>query len=887
MTGAAAAKKDNAPTPMMAQYHAQKEAHPDCLLFYRMGDFYELFFDDAVIAAEVLDITLTRRGKNEGAEIPMCGVPFHSYEPYLAKLIRAGHKVAICEQTETPEEAKKRGGYKALVNREVIRVVTSGTLTEDNLLDSRQNNYLAAIAETSGQLGLAWLDLSTGEFFVQPVLSEKVVSTLQRISPSEIVISDQIDASKFDDFKSSLTVQTGAYFDSENARIRLQDMFGVGTLDSFGDFSRAEISAAGVLISYVERTQIGEKPFISRPQKISFDGILEIDPSTLRNLELLKTLGGERKGSLLSAIDRTVTGPGARLLQTRLSAPLRNLDEINRRLDEIAELIAHGDLKDEIQNVLKATSDMERCLARISINRGGPRDLTALRDGLKSALMIRSAITQAGLADSALKQISDKLSQSPNVSNYADKLEAALTDSPPFLSRDGGFIKTGYSAKLDELRSLRDESRRLIALLQTKYIEMTGISALKITYNNILGYFIEVPAKQAEKMLIAPGSKDAGNNNPFIHRQAMATAMRFTTGELAELERDISSAGDKALALEEEIFSELCIETRLNADEICATAKAMASLDVAASQAELAIDWDYTRPDLTHGHEFNIKGGRHPVVEQSLRKNSAAFKPNNCDLSENQKLWLLTGPNMAGKSTFLRQNAIISIMAQAGCFVPAMTAQIGLVDKVFSRVGAADDLAKGHSTFMIEMVETASILNQATEKSLVILDEIGRGTATFDGLSIAWACLEYLHDRNKCRGIFATHYHELTKLKEKLQNLSCHTMEVKEWKGDVIFMHSIAPGCADRSYGIHVARLAGLPDDVVTRSAQVLEMLEKDGRSGKITNIANELPLFQTQPAASPKISAAEQRLKEVNPDALSPREALSLLYDLRTLVSG
>lgn len=884
MTSAAAAKKDNAPTPMMAQYHAQKEAHPDCLLFYRMGDFYELFFDDAVIAAEVLDITLTRRGKNEGAEIPMCGVPFHSYEPYLAKLIRAGHKVAICEQTETPEEAKKRGGYKALVNREVIRVVTSGTLTEDNLLDSRQNNYLAAIAEAGGQFGLAWLDLSTGEFFVQPVLTEKLISTLQRINPSEIVISDQMDATKFDDFKSSLTMQAAAYFDSENARVRLQDMFGVGTLESFGGFSRAEIAAAGVLISYVERTQIGEKPFISRPQKISFDGILEIDPSTLRNLELLKTLGGERKGSLLSAIDRTVTGPGARLLQTRLAAPLRNLHEINQRLDEIAELIAHGDLKDQIQNVLKSTSDMERCLARISINRGGPRDLTALRDGLKSALTIRSTIVQAGLANSALKAISDKLSQSPNVSNYADRLEAALTDSPPFLSRDGGFIKAGYSAKLDELRSLRDESRRLIALLQTKYIEMTGISALKITYNNILGYFIEVPAKQADKMLVSPGSKDAGNDNPFIHRQTMATAMRFTTGELAELERDISSAGDKSLALEEEIFAELCVETRLNADEICATAKALAALDVAASQAELAIDWDYTRPELTQGHEFNIKGGRHPVVEQSLRKSSIAFKANNCDLSESQKLWLLTGPNMAGKSTFLRQNAIIAIMAQAGCYVPAMTAQIGLVDKVFSRVGAADDLAKGHSTFMIEMVETASILNQATEKSLVILDEIGRGTATFDGLSIAWACLEYLHDRNKCRGIFATHYHELTTLKEKLKNLSCHTMEVKEWKGDVIFMHSVAPGCADRSYGIHVARLAGLPDDVLTRSVQVLEMLEKDGRSGKITNIANELPLFQAQSKPIAQASPLLEKLKNIDPDSMSPKDALNALYELKTL---
>ncbi len=870
---------------MMAQYHAQKAAHPDCLLFYRMGDFYELFFEDAIIASTILDITLTRRGKNEGAEIPMCGVPFHSFEPYMAKLIRAGHKVAICEQTETPEEAKKRGGYKALVNREVIRVVTSGTLTEDNLLDSRSNNYLAALAEVGGQIGLAWLDLSTGEFCVQPATQARIQNSLQRIGASEIIVSDQFaNNDVLTEFKSALTIQAGAYFDSENARIRLQDLFGVGTLESFGAFSRAEITAAGVLISYVERTQKGERPYISRPKQISFDDILEIDPSTMRNLELVRTMTGERKGSLLAAVDRTVTGPGARLFQTRLSAPLRNIAEINQRLDEVAELIKYSDLRLKIQEALKSISDMERCLTRISINRGGPRDLTALRDGIKSALNIRSYVIEANCANGPLKSISDCLSQSPSLSNYADRLEIALTDSPPFLSRDGGFIRSGYSAKLDELKSLRDESRRLIALLETRYSGMTGIDTLKITYNNVLGYFIEVPAKRADKMLVSAANKDASSDNPFIHRQTMSNAVRFTTAELAELERDISSAGDKALALEEQIFAELCNETRANADEICKQARALAALDIAAAQAELAIDWNYSRPVLEHGTAFNIEGGRHPVVEQALRKESAAFIANDCDLSPDQKLWLLTGPNMAGKSTFLRQNAVIAILAQAGCYVPAKAAHIGVVDKVFSRVGAADDLARGRSTFMMEMVETASILNQATDKSLVILDEIGRGTATFDGLSIAWACLEYLHDINKCRGLFATHYHELTSLKDKLKSLSCHTMMVKEWKGDVIFMHSVGDGTADRSYGIHVAKLAGLPAEVIDRSTQVLSLLEEDGRSGKITNITNELPLFQSQPKPVVKSSPVLDHLKSLDPDTMNPKQALDALYELKNL---
>lgn len=888
-------------TPMMAQFLSIKEAHPDCLLFYRMGDFYELFFEDAEIAAAVLDITLTKRSKTQGQDIPMAGVPFHSYEPYLAKLIRAGHKVAICEQVETPEEAKARAkrekSGKTLVKRDVIRIVTQGTLTEDHLLDARQSNYLAALTEIGGQYGLSWLELSTGEFLVMPLKAGNIAAALERIAPSELLIPEKLteDEKLYDIFtplQDKITRQAGSLFDSQNAQKRLENMFGVATLDAFGGFSRAEIAAAGALIDYVARTQLGNIPRLSEPKQLTGGSVMEIDAATRRNLELTRTLTGERRGSLLETIDRTVTGPGARTLHSFIAAPLTNVAEISARLDKVAALAENYDLRGLLRDMLKSLPDMERALARLTAERGGPRDLGMIRDGLTQTETIRAVLINSDVG--ALADLSDKLSAKTAITTLTDRLKRALKDELPMMDRDGGFIREGYSAELDKFRILQKESKRLIAALQARYQELAGIDSLKISYNNVLGYFIEVPAKKADPLLIRKGEENTADN-PFIHRQTMANAVRFTTAELAELERDISSASEKALGIEQELFRMLKNDIAVRAREIGEKAQALALLDVFAGLADLATDMDYVRPAVDDSMGFAIDGGRHPVVEHALRKDSGEkFVPNDCDLSEAQRLWLLTGPNMAGKSTFLRQNALIAIIAQIGSFVPAKSAHIGVVDKVFSRVGASDDLARGRSTFMVEMVETAAILNQATARSLVILDEIGRGTATFDGLSIAWACVEHIHDVNSCRALFATHYHELTTLTAKLAHLSCHSMQVKEWKGEIVFMHSVAAGSADRSYGIHVAKLAGLPPAVITRAKDVLARLQKSEQSGTFAKLADDLPLFSAmaekaqqeyetaQIATQP--SELEEKLAAINPDDLTPREALEALYELKTL---
>ncbi len=876
-------------TPMMAQYMAIKERYPDALLFYRMGDFFELFHDDAIKASETLDITLTKRGKSDGTDIPMCGVPFHACEPYLAKLIRAGFKVAICEQTETPEEAKARAKAegqptsKSLVNRDVVRVVTQGTLTEDSLLNARENNYLSALAEVGGQYGIAWAELSTGSFTVQPVLKDGLQTALERINPREIVIPETLSETLGPDDR--LSPQAPSLFDSQNAQKKLERIFGVGTLESFGAFSRAEVAAAGALIDYIERTQIGKIPYLEKPTQMASGASMEIDAATRRNLEIIRTQTGERKGSLLATIDRTITGPGARLLQSCLSAPLTNLDKIAVRLNRVEHFTNDAPMRDLLRGQLKEMPDMERSLSRLSVGRGGPRDLTMIRDGLTQIEIIRAALQSHKDTKTVLGDLLDALKNEPLTAALQDKLTQALEAEPPMLTRDGGFIAEGYFKKLDELKTLKDKSRRLIAGLQSKYQKDTSIDALKIKFNNVLGYFIEVTAKHGDKMMTIKDQADS----PYIHRQTMANAVRFTTTELAELERDISSAGEKSLAIELEIFDELVAECTAMSEEIGIRAGAISTLDMAAALAQLAVDQNYTRPVLDQSLAFDITDGRHPVVEAALQTSQESFVPNDCALMPENHLWLLTGPNMAGKSTYLRQNALIAILAQTGSYVPAKKAHISIIDRVFSRVGASDDLARGRSTFMVEMVETATILNQATEKSLVILDEIGRGTATFDGLSIAWACVEHLHDINKCRALFATHYHELTALTSKLAQLSCHSMQVKEWKGDIVFLHSVDEGAADRSYGIHVAKLAGLPEAVITRAGTILEMLQTGEQSGNLARLADDLPLFSMQDSAPAAFtpSPALQQLEDINPDALSPREALDALYALKSMINS
>ena len=887
---------DFATTPVMAQYLALKREHPEALLFFQLGDFFEMFFDDAVAAAGALDIALTKRGRHLSQDIPMCGVPVHSYESYLARLIRKGFKVAICAQLEDAAAAKKRGA-KATLRREVTRVVTAGTLTEDALLDSRRNNFLAAVAEAEGGLGLAWLDVSTGAFFTEAGTTATLSAALARIDPREIVLADQLlqRPALFEtlrDWKARLSVQPAVRFDSANGRKRLESLYGVAALDAFGAFGRAEIAAAGALVDYVALTQKGHLPRLARPARQGSGATMEMDAATRRNLELEESLAGERQGSLLGAIDKTITGLGARLLAARLAAPLADVAAIDRRLDVVQFFLAEEDIRERARKALAKTPDIERALARIALGRAGPRDLAALREGLARAGELREIVTPVGVHsqnDSRARMPPPAL-VAANVEGLGqwdvlvDRLLRALAPELPVNARDGGFIAQGYSLELDELKTLRDEGRRLAAALQARYAEATGVAALKVRHNNVLGYFIEVPAKQADRLT-------GRGDNLFIHRQTMANAVRFSTVELGDLEGRIATAADKALALELKLFADLGAEILGRAEDIGRAAQALAEIDVAAALASLAARETWCRPAVDLSADIEIDGGRHPVVEEALKREGRdSFVANDCALTDGARLWLLTGPNMAGKSTFLRQNALIAILAQMGSFVPARAARIGVVDRLFSRVGAGDDLARGRSTFMVEMIETAAILNQAGPRAFVILDEIGRGTATYDGLSIAWATVEHLHEVNRCRALFATHYHELTALAERLDHLSCHVLRVKEWKGDVVFLHEVGPGTADRSYGIHVGRLAGLPPSVVARAEEILGALEKSDRAEAALKLAGDLSLFTgevPESGSAGKAGAAEQILRETNPDSLTPKEALELIYRLKAALAG
>ncbi len=887
-------------TPMMAQYLKIKNEHKDYLLFYRMGDFYELFFDDAVVASKALDIALTKRGKYENADVPMCGVPFHAYESYLAKLIRQGYKVAICEQTEDPKEAKKRGA-KSVVQREVIRLVTAGTLTEDHLLDSKKNNFLLAFAKVNEIMGVAWVDVSTGDFYTQDVnLKDKneavVLSTiLARLNPVEILVSDNFlqNPKIFEvlkEYREQLSILPQARFNFENAQKRLQEVYEVHSLEVFGAFTKPEVIASGLLLDYVESTQKGKIPRIEKPIKLHENKVIEIDGATRRSLELTESLTGDKNACLFGVLDRTITGSGGRLLHNRIANPLLDIAEINNRLDAIEFFRENNSVREDFRELLRSCPDIERAVSRLSLGRGGPRDLANIGQGLNLVPQIKNLLSDFShkpdgqmIKDMppAVKDILDRLGYHQEL---VDKIIASLDEDLPLLARDGGFIKEGYYPPLDEIRHIKNDSHQMLMEMQGRYIQDTGIPQLKIKYNNVIGYFVETPSKFASQML---------ENKFFIHRQSVLNATRFTTVELTELENKIRGAEDKALAMELELFAQMVEDVIRLSDDISHTAKALAELDVAAALADLSIEQNYIRPVVDESLVFDVKEGRHPVVEAAINKeHNGAFVGNDCVLSEeNGKIWLLTGPNMAGKSTFLRQNAIIAIMAQMGCFVPAKEAHIGVIDKIFSRVGASDDLAKGRSTFMVEMVETASILNQADERSFVILDEIGRGTATYDGLSIAWAVVEHLHDVNKCRALFATHYHELTLLNSKLKNMSLHCMKIKEFNGEVIFLHEVIDGAADRSYGIHVAKLAGLPKLVVKRAEQVLDSLEHSDKSTYITKMIDDLPLFA---AVQKKMEEKEEReeemplvkaVKELNPDDYSPKDALEKLYELKELL--
>lgn len=859
---------------MMAQYFALKAEAPDCLLFYRMGDFFELFFDDARIASACLDIALTARGEHDGEKVPMCGVPAHAAESYLARLIKAGHRVAIADQIETPEEAKRRGGSKALVARAIVRVVTAGTLTEEALLDSRQANWCAAIGETggdaNGNVALAYADISTGRFEIVECGADRIAAELARLSPAETVAAED---SAF--AEAATTLRPRVDFDSSQGEARLKAHFGVATLDGYGRFSRAALAAAGGLVAYLDHNARGSMPFLRPPRLSQSSENMAIDAATRESLELTQSSTGTRKGSLLDSIDRTVTGAGARMLGVDIAAPLMDRARIEARLDLVQRFHDDPALRDATRAALRALPDIGRALGRIAARRGSPRDLGQLRDGLRGAAMLAERLDALADRPALLDTL---LPRMQGHGACIDLLSRALVPDPPIDTANGGYIAEGYDASLDALRATGSGGRRVIVALEARYREETGISTLKIRHNGVLGYHIEVPARAADALMAA----DSG----FTHRQTLAGVVRFNAPDLHEAAIKVTQAGAHALAAEAAHLEELMAAALAQREAIAATAEAVARIDVAAALAERAAEGGWTRPHFVEDARFDVEGGRHPVVEAAIATSGARFVANDCRLTAESRLWLVTGPNMGGKSTFLRQNALIAVLAQAGGYVPATRATLGLVDRLFSRVGASDNLARGRSTFMVEMVETAAILAQAGPRSFVILDEVGRGTSTYDGLAIAWAVVEAIHDENRCRCLFATHYHELTRLAERCDALTLHHVRAREWKGDLVLLHEVDEGPADRSYGLAVARLAGLPPITLRRAQAVLDRLEAGReKTGGLAAGLDDLPLFAAMAEEEPEATdPLRAEMRGIDVDALSPREALETLYRLKGL---
>ncbi len=876
-------------TPMMAQYLEVKAKHPDFLLFYRMGDFFELFFDDAVQASGALGIQLTKRGKHAGEDIPMCGVPVARSDEYLQKLIRKGFRVAVAEQLEDPEAARRRGP-KAVVRRDVVRLVTPGTLTEDALLISGANNFLTAIAKAgkgaAPRYHLASLDISTGEFLLSETAAADLEGELMRLRPAEILIPegelhDPAIKRASEAAGASPSPLSAACFTKAKGERELKEAFEVGALDGLGFFTEGDLAAAGALLHYVNLTQMGGRPALRAPKREVPGGLMLIDAATRASLELVRPKN-EGAPTVFSAIDRTVTASGARELMHRLVSPSADVEIINRRLDAVAVFIDDWGLRERVRKALKSAPDMSRALSRLKLRRGGPRDLGGLRDGLLAAESLSALLASAAALPDELLHLAAALAQVPQ--RLSESLTAALGENLPYFTRDGGFVAPGYDTALDELRQLATGTKLVLAKLQAAYAAQTGIKTLRVQYNQVFGYFVEVSPGTAATLQAEPHAAI------FRHKQTLANAVRFTTEELSALERRILNATSEALARELALFEELAGAVLSAGEAIANAAAGLAALDCTAALAELAQAQNYVRPQVDESRLFLIGGGRHPAVEQALAREGGVFIGNDCKLDGSGErapgFLTVTGPNMAGKSTYLRQNALIAVLAQAGSFVPAASAHIGVIDRLFARIGAADDLARGRSTFMVEMTETAAILNQAARRSFVILDEIGRGTATFDGLSIAWAVLEHLHDVILCRGLVATHYHELTRLAESLPRAANVRMAVTEWKDSIVFLHAVEPGAAHRSYGVQAARLAGVPKPVLARAKQVLAQLENGaGPHGPLT-LPTDMPLFSA-PAQSATEDAAPhpvlEKLAALDADSLSPREALEMLYKLKS----
>ncbi|WP_374275547.1 DNA mismatch repair protein MutS [Brevundimonas sp.] len=881
-------------TPVMAQFIAAKQEQPDALVFFRMGDFFELFFDDAEVAAKALGLALTKRGKHRDQDIPMAGVPVHAMDGYLARLIRQGFKVAICEQLESPEAAKKRGS-KSIVSRGVVRVVTPGTLTEDSLLDARGANRLAAVSVRKGQAAVAVVELSSGAVEVVGCAPEDLAATLAAFRPSEVLVPDRLFSDP--DLAAALNASGGvvqsmpqAQADPAAGERRIAALYGVKALDAFGTFEPAEISALGLAAAYLETTQAGRRLALSPPRRAEDAGRLAIDPATRAGLEIDRAQDGGREGSLLNQIDRTVTAGGARALTERLARPLTDPVAIAARLDFVDWWLERRPIRRDVRESLSGSSDMSRAVTRLCLSRGGPRDLAAVRSALAVAERLAGQVAGPGPLDppppAGLSALLAALAPTPDTGALLGELHEGLVEEPPHLARDGGLVRPGFRPELDAQRTLRDDSRKVVVEIEQRAQADAGVP-FKVRHNAVLGYFLETTAKHAEPLLAA--RREDGEANPFIHRQTLASQVRFTTVELSELDAKISQAGQRCLAIESEMFEAWRARVEALAGPLRAVAEALAELDVATALAQWAEETNAVRPEVDDSLIFVVEAGRHPVVEAAVTREGLPYTPNDCRLdgsgADCARLALVTGPNMAGKSTFLRQNALLVVLAQAGCFVPAARFRLGVVDRLFSRIGAGDDLARGRSTFMMEMVETAAILTQATERSFVILDEIGRGTATWDGLAIAWATAEALHETNRARTLFATHYHELAALEDRLDHVCNLSMRAREWNGELVFLHEAHAGAADRSYGVQVARLAGVPPKVVARAKAVLDRLETEKSAPARLE---DLPLFALaephQAFAPAPPSPVESALADIDPDDLTPREALEALYRLKGL---
>ena len=870
-------------TPLMEQYMEIKKNHSDSLLFFRMGDFYELFFEDAYLASDILNITLTKRGKLDGKDIPMCGVPHHSSEKYMELLIKKGINIAICEQTETPDQAKKRG-YKAIVNREVVRIITPGTILEDNLIGVKTNNFLLSVNDVRGDTSISWVDISTGKVSTLSTTIEKVSSVIARINPSEVIVSNSyVEKTKINldknDFKLSILSDTS--FNSINSKQKLLRHYGIKSLKSFGDFTHSMIGSLGAILDYVEITKIGSNLRLKRPFVEKKRSILEIDENTRRNLEINNSLTGDKKSSLLSILNKTCTNFGYRLLEHRLNAPLTDFKLINRRLLITKFFYENPTLSIQLKEILKLCPDFERALSRLAFYKNSFQDFITLKEGIKTSLRIKKFFNEKSINLTYPIKLIEILNSFSDFKKIDNILDNALSEKNYQIGDQLSQINYGYSAELDQLRDILLKSEKYISDLESSLIKETKISSLKIKKNNVLGYFIEVTSRNADNIL-----KDK-NSHLFYHRQTTANTYRFTNNELISIENKINTASIKISELEYKIYDDLKklfldfeYEIRLSADSI-------GELDFYLSLGFVSREENWVKPIITKSNELFIVQGRHPIVEKNVNQNSEfSFIPNDCNLDDKKNIInLITGPNMAGKSTFLRQNALIIILGQMGCYVPANEAKIGIVDRVFSRIGASDDLSQGHSTFMIEMLETATILNQATEKSFVILDEIGRGTSTSDGLSIAWSTLEYLHEKNKCRTLFATHFHELTVLDQSLPKLSNLTVKIKELEKKIIFLHKIIEGKSNHSFGIEVAKLAGIPMAVVNRSKLILESLHKNSKNKNFKFKEKLSEKIETSEKRN-KTSKAENLIKSLNIDEITPKEALHILYKLKSSIS-